>query len=232
MSANDNTTDTGSTTVSYSSAAGGADGNTSTPTPTTMASTNTTSAAAPVSVGSRTGQVRMFSRYRGYGFITVHGEDNLDVFVHQTNVCPTKSTFRYLSVGEYVSLDISDDDKRQALNVRGINGGPLQCDAPRRRRPHSDNSNDGGDGGDSPGEFQVVDRRNRRQGGGRGGGGGRGRSDRRHGGGRGRRPRAEGESSGRAGKGVNLAEFMPTPATTEADDNSSASVSVETNTSE
>ena len=215
MSANENTTDTGSTTVSYSSAAGGADGTTSTPTPTTSASTDTTPVAAPVSVGSRTGQVRMFNRFRGYGFITVHGEDNLDVFVHQTNVCPSRSTFRYLSVGEYVSLDISDDDKRQALNVRGINGGPLQCDAPRRRRPRPANSNaDGGDGADTQGEFQVVERRNRRQGGGRGRGG-RGR------GGRGRGSRADGESVGRSGQGVNLAEFMPTAPTTDSTETSS-----------
>ena len=134
-----------------------------------------------------------------------------------------------MSVGEYVSLDISDDEKRQALNVRGINGGPLQCDAPRRRRPRPANSNaDGGDGGDEQGEFQVVDRRNRRQ-------GGRGRGDRRQGGrGRGsRRPRAEGESVGRAGQGVNLSEFMPAvPENTESGDNSSSSLAVETNASE
>ena len=221
MSANDNTTDTGSTTVSYSSAAGGADGSTSTPTPTTTATTEATSVAAPVSIGSRTGQVRMFNRFRGYGFITVHGEDNLDVFVHQTNVCPSRSTFRYLSVGEYVSLDISDDDKRQALNVRGINGGPLQCDAPRRRRPRPTNSNTT-DGGDEQGEFQVVERRNRRQGGGRGRGG-RGRGGRGHG------SRADGESVGRSGQGVNLSEFIPSPATT---DNADNSTTAETNTSE
>jgi len=215
MSANENTTDTGSTTVSYSSAAGGAEN--SDPTPTTPAvanssqSSNSEQTSAPVSVGSRTGQVRMFNRFRGYGFITVHGEDNLDVFVHQTNVCPTLSTFRYLSVGEYVSLDISEDDKRQALNVRGINGGPLQCDAPRRRRPRQTNGESSPNGEDDQGEYQVVDRSNRRQGGDRRHGGGRGRGDRRQGG-RGRgdsRSRAEGVSAGRSGQGVNLAEFMP-----------------------
>ena len=36
-------------------------------------------------------------------------------------------------MGEYVSLDISHDDKEQAINVTGVCGGPLQCDIHRTR---------------------------------------------------------------------------------------------------
>lgn len=165
----------------------------------------------PIKVGSHTGQVRMFNRFRGYGFISVHGEENLDVFVHQTNICPLNNTYRTLMNGEYVSLDISDDEKRQALNVRGVGGGPLRCDAPRRpRRPNPryrnrDDNQSGGDGDE--GEFQRVESRgDRRRGRGKGRGGGRNGS-----GGRGRR---NGESDDRYSdrpreRGVNLNEFVP-----------------------
>lgn len=171
--------------------------------------TETTTQSPPseqIKVGSHTGQVRMFNRFRGYGFISIHGEENLDVFVHQTNISPLTNTYRTLMNGEYVSLDISDDEKRQALNVRGVGGGPLRCDAPRRprlpnQRHHSRDSNQSG--GDDEGEFQRVERHGeRRRGGGR---------DRRSEGRDGRRGRRDGESdTQRSGRGVNLSEFVPT----------------------
>ena len=86
------------------------------------------------SVGSENGQVKWFNNRLGYGFITVitPGSNNAkDIFVHQSNICPSQSQYRTLTVGEYVSLDISEDDKHQALNVTGINGGSLSCDVPR-----------------------------------------------------------------------------------------------------
>ena len=87
-------------------------------------------------VGSENGQVKWFNNRLGYGFITVisPGSNNgQDIFVHQSNICPSQSQYRTLTVGEYVSLNISDDDKHQALNVTGINGGSLSCDIPRPR---------------------------------------------------------------------------------------------------
>ena len=39
--------------------------------------------------------------------------------------------------GEYVSLNVSADDKIQGLNITGVLGGSLRCDEPRpmsRRR--------------------------------------------------------------------------------------------------
>tara|TARA_B110001469_G_C9636017_1_gene318932 strand:+ start:1612 stop:2208 length:597 start_codon:yes stop_codon:yes gene_type:complete len=160
-------------------------------TTTSTTSTTTTTTSTTVKVGVYTGQVRMFNRSRGYGFITVHSEtDAKDVFVHQTNICPAQSTYRSLSTGEYVSFDISDDEKRQALNVRGVNGGSLRCDAPRRQHKESGDEN------------QDV----HEQGGGdRQGGSGQGGS-RRGGGRRGGGTRSDNKPRDR---GVNLSEYIP-----------------------
>ena len=71
-----------------------------------------------------------------------------------------RSTYRTLTRGEYVSFDISDDDKRQALNVRGV-GGTLRCDAVSQRRGRSGRRfGADGSGGDSEG-FTTVNRQRR-----------------------------------------------------------------------
>ena len=84
-------------------------------------------------VGDSLGQVKWFDNKLGYGFITVLNNDHIgkDVFVHQTNVHPSESEYRTLSKGEYVSLNVSTDEKVQALNVTGVLGGTLRCDEPR-----------------------------------------------------------------------------------------------------
>ena len=94
----------------------------------------------PVVVGRLNGRVKWFRNNLGYGFITIVSQDapesGRDVFVHQSNVHPAVSTYRTLIKDEYVSLDLSDEENAQALNVRGVGGGPLRCDAPRPpRRP-------------------------------------------------------------------------------------------------
>ena len=94
--------------------------------------------------GEHIGMVKWFNYKLGYGFITVSidGEDN-DIFIHQSNIKPTVSKYRTLSLGEYVSLDIStSEETRQAVNVTGVNGGPLRCDHEQhsRRRPRQDAS--------------------------------------------------------------------------------------------
>ena len=125
--------------------------------------------------GTHQGQVKWFNDRKGFGFITVltpldeatlgrlaqvsdtEGETNssgTDVFVHQTNINPAVSEYRTLSTGEYVSFDISSDDKIQALNVKGICGGSLQCDIPRRGPRNGGNRGRRTNGGRS-GEAQV-----------------------------------------------------------------------------
>lgn len=110
-------------------------------------------------VGMYTGQVKWFGGNRGnalssypsygrantngnssynYGFITVCSGDlkGRDVFVHHTGVKPLSSRFRCLSKAEYVQFDIitNEDGQMQAVNVTGINGGPLVCDIIQQRR--------------------------------------------------------------------------------------------------
>lgn len=90
-------------------------------------------------VGSELGQVKWFDNKLGYGFVTVltNARKGTDIFVHQTNISPLETEFRTLMKGEYVSLNVSEDDKIQALNITGVLGGSLRCDEPRPvRRGH------------------------------------------------------------------------------------------------
>ena len=108
-----------------------------------MSAAEATPEQTPVVVGRLNGRVKWFRNNLGYGFITVVSpdatENGRDVFVHQSNVHPAVSTYRTLIKDEYVSLDLSDEENAQALNVRGVGGGPLRCDAPRPpRRPRGD----------------------------------------------------------------------------------------------
>ena len=93
--------------------------------------------------GMHTGQVKWFNRWRGYGFIRILRSDETDntyvgkdVFVHQSHITPKISTYRTLEDNEYVEFGLSLDDKNttQAVNVTGIMGGTLLCDAHAERQ--------------------------------------------------------------------------------------------------
>ena len=81
------------------------------------------------------GQVKWFSNQLNYGFITVltDGEHNgIDVFVHQTNICPQVSNYRTLTQGEYVSFILTHNEGEKhpyhGTNITGYGGGKLMCD--------------------------------------------------------------------------------------------------------
>ena len=61
-----------------------------------------------------------------------------DVFVHHTGIQPINSQYRTLTTGEYVSFVLkppsSDGEREQAIEVTGVNGGPLLCDQYSRRK--------------------------------------------------------------------------------------------------
>jgi cold shock protein len=115
-----------------------------------------------VTTGEHLGRVKWFNSKLGYGFITtnLNSEDH-DIFIHQSNIHPTQSRYRTLREGEYVSLNVSESgETRQAIDVTGVNGGPLNCDLERNmrntRRPHNESESNEDE------EFTKVQPRGRR----------------------------------------------------------------------
>lgn len=109
------------------------------------------------------GQVKWFNMKAGYGFINVRNGEHtgMDLFVHYTSVKVANPQYRYLIAGEYVqfNVDVPADGKHNfhAVNVTGIENGPLMCEArrdaaatavstttdkPARRPPRSAQSSD------------------------------------------------------------------------------------------
>jgi CspA family cold shock protein len=81
--------------------------------------------------GTLVGQVKWFSDSSGYGFITIaDGEKKgCDIFVHHSGIKPANSNYKTLRKGEYVNFNIVKGlNGLQAVDVTGINGGPLMCD--------------------------------------------------------------------------------------------------------
>lgn len=83
------------------------------------------------------GQVKWFNMKAGYGFINVRTGEHTgkDLFVHYTSVKVVNPQYRYLIAGEYVqfNVDTPSDGKHEfhAVNVSGIENGPLMCEARR-----------------------------------------------------------------------------------------------------
>jgi CspA family cold shock protein len=80
---------------------------------------------------THTGQCKWFNNSYGYGFLTVVDGPNkgADIFVHWEGIKPLNSMYKTLKKGEYCIFDVVESEKgKQAVNVRGICGGPLLCD--------------------------------------------------------------------------------------------------------
>ncbi len=83
---------------------------------------------------AHTGRVKWFNNTRGYGFLTYKDENgvDLDVFVHFSSIrSQVEDGFKTLTQGEYVSFNLADSNKQDkllAVNVTGVNGGPLLSD--------------------------------------------------------------------------------------------------------
>ena len=87
--------------------------------------------------GEYIGYVKWFDDAKGYGYIHVVSEGErygTDVFVHQSNIRPSRSTYRTLHNSETVTFNLSDEEQPQALEVHGVNG-RLFCDSVMYRRP-------------------------------------------------------------------------------------------------
>ena len=94
----------------------------------------------PENRGTLLGCVKWFNNKEGYGFVTIvsDGDSNgQDIFAHQSNIYPVTCGYRTLRAGEYISLNLSDEERPQAVDVTGVNGGPLMCDTELRLRNES-----------------------------------------------------------------------------------------------
>jgi CspA family cold shock protein len=127
-------------------------------------------------VGKHIGTCKWFNDKLGFGFITIYAGDDKgkDIFVHHSGIKPLNSNYRTLKKGEYINFNIITGlNGLQAVDVTGINGGPLMCDhvigkkvtpvlngqpapvytqPPPQRRPPT---------GSSPNQWQVVSRKPR-----------------------------------------------------------------------
>ena len=76
------------------------------------------------------GRVKWFNSKRGFGFVTNIDNDSGDIFVHHSGIISEEDVFRTLYNGEYVSYSITVDEhnKQHAVQVRGVNSGPLMCE--------------------------------------------------------------------------------------------------------
>lgn len=80
------------------------------------------------------GQVKWFNNKAGYGFITVSSGDHKgkDIFIHYSAIRVVNSQYKYLVQGEYVEFGLvkstSPEHEFQAVDISGINNGPLMCE--------------------------------------------------------------------------------------------------------
>jgi CspA family cold shock protein len=82
-------------------------------------------------IGSNIGTCKWFNDKLGFGFITIcdGNEKGKDIFVHHSGIRPLNSNYRTLKKGEYINFNIITGlNGLQAVDVTGINGGPLMCD--------------------------------------------------------------------------------------------------------
>lgn len=84
------------------------------------------------------GCVKWFNNKAGFGFITMVGDDQKDVFVHWSSIKVENSQYKYLVQGEYVEFELvkPEGDKHEfhAVSVSGIKSGNLMCETIRQTR--------------------------------------------------------------------------------------------------
>lgn len=90
--------------------------------------------------GTYIGQTKWFNDKLGFGFITICSGDEKgkDIFVHHSGIKPSNSNYKTLRKGEYIQFNVIQGlNGLQAVDVRGIGGGPLMCDFVSTRRTNT-----------------------------------------------------------------------------------------------
>ena len=96
------------------------------------------------------GIVKWFNNKAGFGFVTTLEDSGKDIFVHHTGVSVDREQYKYLVQGEYVEFNLSKSDNSdhewQAVDVKGVRGGPLMCETRflnrQERDQHQDDESD------------------------------------------------------------------------------------------
>ena len=124
--------------------------------------TDSNATRTPSTRGELIGCVKWFNNKEGYGFVTIvsdGGRTGEDIFTHQSNIYPTTCGYRTLRAGEYISLNLSDEDRPQAIDVTGVLGGALMCDTELRLRNETSGHRSGS--GQGSGQGSRNNNRNR-----------------------------------------------------------------------
>ena len=95
-----------------------------------------------------TGVVKWFNNKSGFGFITVcqesHPLHSKDIFCYYKSLRIVNLQFRYLVQGEYVDFTLVkaavEPHEYQAVDVTGVQGGPLMCETRSIAAPKGGNS--------------------------------------------------------------------------------------------
>jgi len=128
------------------------------------------------------GIVKWFNNKAGFGFVTTLEDGGKDVFVHHTGVSVDREQYKYLVQGEYVEFNLSKSDNSehewQAIDVKGVRGGPLMCETRFLNRQEREQHHDG-ESDNSRGNHRSRPRGSRPRGGGPRGGAQRGDNPRR-----------------------------------------------------
>lgn len=116
------------------------------------------------SEGKTFGRVKWFNNKVGYGFITTCDEQQMDVFVHHSQIVVATQQYKYLVEGEYVHFKLSEatdsEHKHLAAEVSGINGGKLMCETRAMQQEARSNVEESGEG--APRRSRGAGRGNRR----------------------------------------------------------------------